>query len=130
MKETLGGGVSTKKSRGTQLWGKARGALTEVDVDLNPDKHTFRPNGARTDEEVRETLVQKRDPLHGKKAKLAAYCVLLIVFLATSLGARPTLDIYSQNSYLENLMMLRVDEESGMKQQELGIAWSFITTEV
>lgn len=128
---TLGGAGSTKKSRGQHLWGKTRGtiALGGVDASRNPDGNTFRPNGVETEDDAREANIRKRDPLRGKKAKLAAYCVLLCVFLATSLGARPTLDIYSQNSFLENLMMLRVDEESGMKQQQLGIAWSFITTE-
>ena len=125
-----GGGVSSSKSRGQNLWGKARGAVGIVDARLNPDENTFRPKGVETEGEVRQAIIRKRDPLHGKKAKLASYCVLLIVFLATSLGGRPTLDIYSQNSFLENILMLRVDEESGMKQQELGIAWSFITTEV
>jgi hypothetical protein len=120
-----------KKSRGQMLWGKARDvAMDAVDPDRNPDSNTFRPSGAVTEEDAREALIRKRDPLRGKKMKLLAYTVLLLVFLATSMGARPTLDIYSQNSVLENLMMMRVDEESGMKQQELGIAWSFITTEV
>eukprot|EP01043_Picozoa_sp_COSAG02_P051638 COSAG02_NODE_5461_length_4300_cov_29.607712_6_plen_223_part_00 len=123
-------GASSARSRGQQLWGKARGTMGFVDTSLNPNENTFRPNGVETEDEAREAIIRKRDPLRGKKAKLASYCVLLVVFLATSLGARPTLDIYSQNSFLENMLMLRVDEESGMKQQELGIAWSFITTEV
>lgn len=131
MKPGVGGGSPSlkQKSRGKQLWGSVRGVVHGVDTALNPDSNTFRPNGGETEDEVREAERRKRDPLRGKKAKLGAYCVLLVAYLAVSLGARPTLDIYSQNSFLENMMVMRVDEESGMKQQELGIAWSFITTE-
>jgi hypothetical protein len=124
-------GSKSPTKRGKQLWGKAREGIKLPDVHLhrNPDANTFRPNGAETDADAYEVLIRKRDPLRGKKAKLASYCLLLAMFLATSMGARPTLDIYSQNSVLENLLMMRVDEESGMQQQALGIAWSFITTE-
>ena len=64
-----------KKSRGKALWGVAReGTLAEVDADRNPDANTFRPNGAATETDAYEALIRKRDPLRGKKVKLASYC--------------------------------------------------------
>ena len=114
---------------GKSKWSAVQQSMLGGASMRNPDRNTFRPNGHVTHTDLLEDEARKRDPLRGKKLKLASYTVLLAAFLATSIGARPTLDIYSQNAVLENLMVLRVDEDSGMKQQQLGIAWSFITTE-
>jgi hypothetical protein len=91
---------------------------------------TFQPKRLRSDGSEFEGGRRKRDPLWGRKLPVLGYAFYLVVFLLVSMGARPTEDIYAQNSVLENVLMLREDEEdSGIRQQQLGIFWTFITTE-
>ena len=50
--------------------------------------------------------LDRRHPFYGKKKKVAAYIIYLVVFLGASLIARPTQLMFNQNSLVENALGL------------------------